>query len=166
VQWTFQSENWTYYNTSFEITHVNSFMLETETPSETLDCYSIIWKWLIARGNFIASTLRMSPVNCWTQNGKSKDQVVHVHAIKEYGESDVQLHSFFTSALDIGGQLYGLVTEIFPRYLFTSRGLVVPTAFLGLVEKSKSLSETERPLLLRPARGLVTLLSSLSGSQL
>jgi hypothetical protein len=84
-------------------------MLETETPSKTLDCYSIISKWLIARGNFIASTLRVSPMNCRTQNGKSKDQVVHVHTIKGYGGSDVQLHSFFTSALDIGSQLYGSV---------------------------------------------------------
>jgi len=33
---------------------------------------------------------------------KSRGKVVRVHATKEYGGTDVQLHSFLTSAIDGG----------------------------------------------------------------
>ena len=110
VKWTFQAQTRTYYNTSFEIKSVNSLMLETETLSETLDCYSIS-KWLITLGNLITITSRKNLMNFWTQAGKSKDQVVHVHAINGYGGFAVQLHRFFTWALDIGSQLTDRVAQ-------------------------------------------------------
>jgi len=82
-------------------------MLETETLSETLGCYSIPI-WLIALGNYhFYWPLKLCEF--LKKSGKNKEQVVHMQAIKGYGGFVMRLHYFFTTALDGCGHFKGLV---------------------------------------------------------